>query len=201
MKILSRDFTIKERVLILLLCLLLLGLVYYQFVDQPVRQAIANANAEKEALQVELTAVNAKLDKLREMQEEIDRLGDLSDVSVMCSYNNSKAEVDMLNDILASANEFKLTLDPGGVTRSDNQIRRAFSLEFKVYSFQQVYAILQQLADSPYRCLINEVRYTFNKGNERKLSDITVNVTGTFYETMVGGTADAGLPKDEKAAS
>ena len=46
MKILSRDFTLKEKLLMLLLGLVLVGLAYYNFVDQPVRTSLASAEAE-----------------------------------------------------------------------------------------------------------------------------------------------------------
>ena len=46
MKAFSRSFTLKEKILLLLLSLVLIGLAYYQFVDQPVRSALVQAQAE-----------------------------------------------------------------------------------------------------------------------------------------------------------
>ena len=46
MKILSRDFTLKEKILLLLLSAVLVGLFYYQFVDQPVRMALNSCASE-----------------------------------------------------------------------------------------------------------------------------------------------------------
>ena len=43
MKILSRDFTLKEKILLLLLALVLIVLGYYQFIDKPCRRDIAEA--------------------------------------------------------------------------------------------------------------------------------------------------------------
>ena len=57
MKVLSRDFTLKEKILLLILSLALIGLAYYQFIDQSVRSELAIAQSEKESLQVELDAV------------------------------------------------------------------------------------------------------------------------------------------------
>ena len=47
MKVLSRDFTKTEKILITVLpFVVLMGLVYYQFVDKNVRTAIENAKVE-----------------------------------------------------------------------------------------------------------------------------------------------------------
>ena len=62
MKALSRDFNAKEKLLLLLLSLVLVGLAYYQFVDKPVREALATARAESDSLKVELKTVEAKLE-------------------------------------------------------------------------------------------------------------------------------------------
>ena len=50
MKLMSRDFTRKEKVLLLILTMILLGAVYYLAVDQPVRSAISEAVSEQENL-------------------------------------------------------------------------------------------------------------------------------------------------------
>ena len=52
MKILSRDCTRAEKIILALLALVLVGLAYYQFVDKMVRESIEKANAEAEALRV-----------------------------------------------------------------------------------------------------------------------------------------------------
>ena len=60
-------------------------------------------------------------------------------------------------------------------------------------------------------CLIGDINYSrtstyYNTTDRLRYARdyyerVTVTATATFYETMVGGTADAGLPASEKAAS
>ena len=59
MKIMSRDFTRTEKILIMVLVLILLALVYYQFVEKTVRQSITNAQSEAGMLETELAAAQA----------------------------------------------------------------------------------------------------------------------------------------------
>ena len=96
MKRLSRDFTRGEKVLLLLLALVLVGLAYYFIVDRPVRSALESAKAEKEALVTELTTLQARIARMEKMQAELDALQANPEVSKMGSYNNSKAELDFI---------------------------------------------------------------------------------------------------------
>ena len=72
MKRLSRDFTRGEKVLLLILALVLVGLAYYFVVDRPVRSAMESARAEKEALVTELTTLQARIARLEKMQAELE---------------------------------------------------------------------------------------------------------------------------------
>lgn len=196
MKVLSRDFTLRESILIGVLAVILVVLVYYQFVDQPVRTAINSANAEKQSLQVELDAVRVKVEKVNTMQAELDGIEQSGKTSRMESYNNSKAELALLNDILVSAQNYSISF--ADVTRDGDQIRRSFTLSFTAQDYATVEKILAELANSPYRCLVGDISCSgaMHAAGE---GSVSVSLTATFYETMVGGTPDGGLPADTAA--
>lgn len=195
MKILSRDFTLRERILILVLALILLVLCYYQFVDRPVRSAITSAKAEAASIQTELDAVNAQVELVNKMQTELDTIQKSGLKSRMESYNNSKAELAMLNDALAAATDYSISFSE--VTRDGDQIRRAFTLQFVAPNYATMEQILSELAENPYRCLIGDISCS---GTGQSVdTPVSVSMTATFYETMVGGTPDAGLPADTAA--
>ena len=196
MKVLSRDFTLRENILIGLLAIILVVLCYYKFVDQPVRTAINSANAEKQSIQVELDAVRTKVQKVNAMQSELDDISDSGKTSRMESYNNSKAELALLNDVLESALNY--TISFAEVTRDGDQIRRSFTLSFSAPDYATVEKILAELARSPYRCLVGDISCSgsIKSGGE---GGVSVDVSATFYETMVGGTPDSGLPQDTAA--
>lgn len=198
MKVLSRDFTLKEKLLLLLLGLILVGLAYYQFVDQPVRSALDAAHAEAESLTVELQTVQAKLARMRRMRSELEDVTAGGTASEMGSYNNSKAEIASLNDILSEALQYSITF--ANATRNGDQIRRNFTLQFTTDSYETMEHMLTQLAENHYRCLIGEVRCTASRDGNVMIGNITVNATATFFETMVGGTPDAGLPESRPSA-
>ena len=194
MKILSRDFTNREKILIAILALVLLALVYYQFVDKTVRATVANSESEAQMLQTELDAAQAKLMRLQAIQSDMDALKAGGQLSWMGSYNNSKQEVAFLNDILAGTLQYSISF--ADVTRSGNQIRRSFTLEYQTADYASAQDIMARLCASENRCLVGDVNCTLDSEGI-----VTMRQSATFYETMVGGTPDAGLPQDTAAAN
>lgn len=198
MKVLSRSFSLKEKILLLLLSLILVGLAYYQFVDQPVRSALATAQAEADALSVELNAVEAKLARMRRMRAELEDVTAGGTASEMGSYNNSKAELAMLNDVLSEALQYSITF--ANVTRNGDQIRRNFTLQLIADSYDTMEHIINSINSSHHRCLIGDLQCRASRDKYVLDGNINVNATATFFETMVGGTPDAGLPESRPAA-
>lgn len=194
MKIMSRDFTTAEKILLAVLALILVGLAYYYFVDVPVRQAIVSSNAEIDTLQTEINVAQARLAHLQGIQTSLDELESQGNLGWMGSYNNSNAEVKFLNDVLA--NTLRYSINFANVVRSGDQIRRNFTLNFATNDYAEAQEVLTRLLEGENRCLVGDMSCTIN-------TDGTVNLTATatFYETMVGGVADAGLPADGEAAN
>ena len=202
MKRLSRDFTRGEKALLLLLALVLVGMAYYFVVDRPVRSSLESAKAEKEALVTELTALQGRLARMEKMQAELEALQANPEMSHMGSYNNSKAELDFLNELLDETDEYTVSFT--GVTRDGDQVRRNFN-------YATAERLLKKIYSCDLRCLLNDISYTrtrtyYNTTDRLRYARdyyerVNVTATATFYETMVGGTADAGLPASGKAAS
>ena len=195
MKMWSRDFTRTEKILLLVLSVLLIGLLYYQLVDKPVRTSIASARAELESLQTEYDAVAIKAKNLEQLQSEINEIKGSGSLSRMESYNNSRAEIALLNDILSETLDY--TIEFSDVTRSNEQIRRNFTLKFRTQDYSAMRRVIEQLCNSKERCLVTVMRCQTTR-NETEYY-VTANVTATFFETMVGGRPDAGLPEDSAA--
>lgn len=198
MKILSRDFTLKEKILIGILLLIILGFCYYQFIDQPIRSSIQRAENEKANNELELETVNLKIEQLEKMKLEIDRIIAEGTIAPMPSYNNSKAVNNLLNDVLGG---YGYSISFANLTRDEDLVRRELALEFTPTDFSSMVAVLTALEKSEFRCLIDNINFSRSRyGNLDIVGDAykyQAQVTATFYETMVGGTPDSGLPADD----
>ena len=197
----NHNFTTREKVLILILAVLVVGLCYYWFVDMPVRTGIEQAEAKKESLQTELDGVNLKLAELQRMQSELDSLNQSGRSGYMGSYNSGKAELGELNSVLMSSDEYAIAFSD--VTREKNQIRRAFSIQFTTVGYDAAKQTIIDLEKCSYRCMVNDINCSPEGTTDKDEVDlktwkgkITVSATATFFETMVGGTEDDGLPED-----
>lgn len=189
MKLLTRDFTIREKILIAVLSVILIGLLYIKFIHFPVEEALVNAASEKAALQTELDAVNAQVMSLKRKQDELNGIAEAEDNTYMPSYNNERNVAKLLNDVLG---DYGYSINFANVTRDGNQIRRNISLQFTAPDYESVEKVLSEFANSEYRCLIGDINGSAARGSSGGYS---INTMLTFYETMVGGTPDAGLPK------
>ena len=193
MKIMSRDFTLREKILLLVLAVIVIIGFYYIGVDQPVRDAVNQAKSQQDALNTELTILQAKADSLTRMQSEMEEIQKDETLGEMGSYNNSKAELDELNQILQDADSYDIRFSD--VTRDGNLIRRAFSLTFSAADYDKAQELVERLCTNQWRCLVSDIRFAA-KGDNLEDGGVNVGVTATFYETMVDGKADSGLPAD-----
>ena len=135
----NRDVNTREKVLLVILVLIILGFGYYRFVDQPVRKNLAKADSEYASIQTELTEVRIKIRELQRMQDEIDEITSGGKDSFMPSYNNAKEELALLNDILNdSVTQYSVAFT--NVTRYKDQIRRDFKLDFTAPDYDSMKA-------------------------------------------------------------
>lgn len=190
MKVMSREFTRSEKILIVVLAVVLFGLLYYKFVFLTTDSVVQSLKAEADSTQSELDIANAKLAKLEKMEEELDSMKYSRDTSRMESYNNSKRETAFLNRVLSDVPDYSISFEE--VTRDKDQIRRSFSLQFVTNTYGEAVDVVSDLSYGEYRCLVDDINYTLAESNK-----IYINLTATFFETMVGGTPDSALPKDE----
>lgn len=195
MKIMSREFSLTEKILIAVLALILVALIYYRFVDQTVRDTITGNESEISMLQTEMDAVQQRLAYLSGIQSNMDQLEAEGNLSWMGSYNNSKEEVAFLNDILADTLKYSIAF--ANVTRTGNQIRRSFTLQYTTATYEAARDILLRLAQGKNRCLVGDMSCRVDNGSRL----VTISAAATFYETMVGGVPDAGLPQDVATAN
>ena len=178
-------------VILIFVGLAAIGLVYYFLVYNVVEREIDSLREQKTRTEDSLTSIQAQVAMMQRMEKELESM-DLSSVSRMESYNNSKAELAYLNHVLESTMEYAITFQR--ITRDGDQIRRSFNLVFLVPSYESAENIISLLQQSEYRCLVGNISYTTSRDRYSEAADyVQMSVDATFFETMVGGVRDAGL--------
>lgn len=197
MKSLNKNFTLLEKVILAIMIIVLLGLIYYYFVDRPVKRGIKDAEDRISECQMVIPVLESQIINYQNMKDFLDELKEKGGaISYLASYNNGKNEMKFLNKIMEKANDYSVNFS--AVTKDNDLIRRNISLNFVTDSYEKAEKIITELTNCEYRCIISDVRFNGNKNNRYEDYKISVSCQATFYETMVEGKEDDGLPKDSE---
>ena len=183
----SRNFTKREKILLLVLCVLLLGILYYQFVYKTTEETIKEYDTID--LETDLQIEQSKALSIQNMKDEIEA-NTSSETGVVASYNNIKNELAALNDIFASATSYNL--DFGQAVQDGDAVRRQVSINFTAGSYSSAKAIIDDLHNCQYRCLIRTVSVS-TTGTGLKSGEVSVTMDVTFFETMYNANSSSGL--------
>ncbi|MCR4673424.1 MAG: type II secretion system protein M [Lachnospiraceae bacterium] len=194
MKALSKDFTQREKILLVILAILLVLVFYYYAVDMPLRNQEESLKSQKDMLETEVDVAEAKVAEYEKMEALLLTM-DENDPR-MESYNNRTNEINFLNDLLAGTQAYSLAFSP--VTVDGNQVRREFTLTYTCSSYEAAMDILEKLNDCKYRCLISDVSCAPVNSEDTLTGAVNVSANAVFYETLVNKTTDAGLPEVEE---
>ncbi|NLC75914.1 MAG: hypothetical protein GX685_11965 [Clostridiales bacterium] len=200
----SREFTKKEIVLILILVAILMGLLYYQFIFTDIQNK--KASFDTADVEDEIMIEETKANTIANMQAEIEANKGNESTGYVETYNNLKAEINMLNDIFSDSDTFSFGFDQ--VTADGDAVRRNINATFTTKDYATARKIITELHDSKYRCLIRNLAIaaqgtkTAEGTSELDLNNgpVSVSLTVEFFETLYGATSTDGLDIATEAA-
>lgn len=188
----SREFTTREKILLLVLCVLLLGIVYYEFIIKYVDETIKQYNTED--METELLIEQAKAQSIMDMESEMKNTKAKTG-SVVASYNNIKNEISALNDIFGAASTYNF--DFNQAIKDGDAVRRDINISFTAGSYSTAEAIIEKLHDCKYRCLIRNISINTSSGEGISSGSVSVSMTVTFFETMYNANTTDGLEENK----
>ncbi len=202
--ILKRPFRKRELFLLLVLTVLLLGLLYYHFIHQPVERRIRAADTTE--IENSILTEQQKQQKIRSMQQEMEQSGGDSG-SYVPTYNNFNEEANLLNQIFGTAPSYHFTYHEP--MAEDDVVRRQIDISFTAGSYAEAHNMLLQLKAAPYRLLIQDVRLSAGGSTDidgalpslQSSSEISGSVSITFYETLYDARTTDGLKQNENSGS
>ena len=168
----SREFTTREKILLLVLCVLLLGIVYYEFIIKDVDETIKQYDTED--LETELLIEQTKAQSIMDMEAEMKNTKAETD-SVVASYSNIKNEISALNDIFAAASTYNF--DFNQAMKDGDAVRRDINISFTAGSYSTAERIIEKLHDCKYRCLIRSISINTSSGEGISSGSVGVSMT------------------------
>lgn len=194
----NRAFTTREKALLVILAVLIIGIGYFKLLLEPINTSIDNYQNMTASEQDEILVNTALLQKKKQMETELEELFASGDPTPIPVYDNSGNLLVELHRILDKSLDYSLNFS--GVSTMDVEylVRRPVSLTFQASTYAQARAIIDELHDSDNVNCISDLSMQINNGNldytneiihwdEDDDSDyyITVSLVITYYERVV----------------
>lgn len=192
-------FSKRERVLLIVLLVIALGMLWYFAVFTRCQDNLQKATNQQSTIQTSIDTATLKKTKMTKMQNEIAAAKlNGSTATALPLYDNVVNLTDELNGILAAANTYSLNFE--GVETSNGIARRKVTLTYTAASYDQATSILSQISGGQYKCMLGDLAIT-DSNNSSKTSTssnaialssssssaaagpVSVNVSLTFFES------------------
>lgn len=182
-----RQLTTREWLLLALLGIILVVSGYMLLFYMPQTTERDRCVQETESCRTEIEAAQLQLEEKHRMEQELEALfsGDTPPLSI-ADYDNLQPVMFELNSILASTEDYSLSFST--VDASQAIVRRSITMAFTTVDYESAKAVLQQLHDSAFRCMLDSVSVSISRGEQE-----TVSVTGNivFFEYQSNPQAPA----------
>lgn len=209
---LNREFTFREKILMVACLALAVGLFYYQFVHKGIRQQMREYSTE--TLQMEIETEEAKAAKIAEMEHVIANSENKVRGNVAV-YNNLAAEISFVGAV-TNRRASNVSLSWSNPVLNGTTVRRGVRVSFNTTSYNFLKQILQSFNESPYRCIIYDLSLSDNSPSTRtetitnadgtttsrtinvptgiqNSTQMSVSFSATFFETVEGASTMEGL--------
>ena len=172
----KKGLSAREKILLLILIIMGIFAAYYYAFYIPTQDKITYYHDEAVLMDEQIAVAEAKSAKMTLMKKELEAIksGDMTNVKELPQYDNSGNVMSSLSAILSQASQYNISF--GGVTESEGIVRRNITLSFSTDSYEASKAILSNIYNGDYRCLIKDLHIAQGSGV------CSVNVQITYFE-------------------
>ena len=172
----------RETIMVLFLVVLLIGLGYYMGFYTPLQEELASISSQCNDIDAQITTAMAKVSQMDEMQAELDEIfaRPADEITEIAPYDNKEVVLTQLYGILGQAKSYTLDFTDPKVGE-DGTVRRDISMNFTCANYESAKAIIRDLTDSQWRCLVSNVAIVAEDDNLMK-NAVTVSATITYFE-------------------
>lgn len=193
----KRSFTSREKVMMLILLILMLGVGYGKFYHVPLAARTADVEARLAETTDSIMIENIRYQRMQEMQAELEHQNEaqLGADSIIPAFNNIESVMVQLDAILSQSDEYSLSFSPlSSISEDDRLVLRPIQMTFQAKNYSVAKKILSDLKGCPYRCSISNISLSANNDVYQN-SPVTANLTVTFYERLP--SSGSTLPIDQ----
>lgn len=179
----KRSLSPREWALLGLLAVIAVVSGYVMLFYLPMTAQRDSALEETELCQLQINAAQLRLAEKRRMEQELEELFAQDDAPrSLAPYDNVQAVMLELHAILEQTLDYSLSF--GTVDASAPIVRREISVSFTSSSYDEAKAVLQQLHDSQFRCMLSDITISLGQTTDGLVS---VNGNIVFFEYQPQG--------------
>lgn len=186
---LSKQFTRREKILMVLLAVLLLAGGYFRLIHLPVTVALSDIAARQTEADGQIIVLEVKLQKLTEMRAELERIRSDPALVSIPDYDNLQRVMVFLNMTLAAAADYDLSFQQVELPTEGQVVRRTIDMTFQCASYNTARAVIGALHASPYRCQLGGLSILpaanvdgAERSDDLTMGPVSVSLSVTFFE-------------------
>lgn len=186
----NHTMTLREKILLVVLGVLILIVCYIQFFQKPINEAITKDNSQIASISTNTAVETVKASKLNEMKKEIaaHSANSTNSSSKIPEYNNLENVMSHLSAIMGPAIKYDMTFND--ISVKDTMVYRPIDIQFTCDKYSTAKAIIDNLGKCPYRNTIDSIDMSVaQKVDDSNITTqkINVKVRVTFYEINKSG--------------
>ena len=183
----NRSFTTREKVMLVILSLMIIGICYYKFLLEPINDQIEQYNEMAAGEQDIITQNMALIQKKKEMEQELEAIfAENPDPDPIPNYDNSGVLMVEIHSILEGTVDYTLSFSDTSLLSGGYLLRRPLELEFSVDTYSQARSIINRLHDSKNINQISDLSITRVNRETKQIDEdadtIRVKMVITYFE-------------------
>ena len=148
----------------------------------PLQNELASINGQANQIDSEINTAMAKVASMDAMQAELDEIFSRpeDEITEIAPYDNKEVVLTQLYGILGQAEDYSLSFTDPSV-EAGGTVRRNISMSFSCADYASAKAIIRDLTDSRWRCLVSNLSIVASEGDLMN-NPVTISATITFFE-------------------
>ena len=179
----NRPFTTREKVMLVILSLMIIGICYYKFLLEPINDQIEQYNQMAAGEQDIITQNMALIQKKKELEAIF---AENPDPDPIPNYDNSGVLMVEIHSILEGTVDYTLSFSDTSLLSGGYLLRRPLELEFSVDTYSQARSIINRLHDSKNINQISDLSITRVNRETKQIDEdadtIRVKMVITYFE-------------------
>lgn len=174
----KKEFTQREKILLLVLTVLVIVLGYYKFVLQPINNRISEYRNMESEISLEYEQNQIKAGQMETMQKEIQKAQAKGIRRTVALYDNSVNLMPELYRIMKSSIDY--SLDFGELVFESDFVKRPVEITFDTSTYRQARAIIDRLYNSQYAMQVDGLTVTAKEATDKQV--VTTYISIIYFE-------------------